>query len=695
MKKFFTFCAAVLMACAVNAQTPSTDFAAPGYAFTGASAVLDGNIWYNSTDDYLYYNDKSVCGTATWTIQSTRACEVTAVLNMTNNKPASGHILHIEIFDSESNSLGTLQEDKQYTTTTDEALKGSIVIPAAGTYTVVLSNSQGWSSSSLTGITLTGKEIPSTDLSGTKVFAGADATLDGNIWYNSGNHELYYNDKEVCGTATWWINATKECYVDVTLNMTATVTSGHNCQVEIISLQGVSAGSVSEGGWHNNTTDEQLSGLIHVPAAGIYRIVLSNAQSYSSATLSGITLRENIIYPTGSVIYFDGRNYGNGMNIYLASVATSVPAASGDPANWYESTSDVIPFTLTEDVNMTTWVNIFKSQGSSWSDVAMHAPADNSYNIIRVNADGNGFTWEKLPTVMVAGNFTEPAWQGIVMDDEDLLSCTASITLPVGRYEFKIIDNNVWYGANGDFDRTNCTNWTLFKDGDDGYDPNINTGILADVPGEYVFTYTYATKKLDITYPTSFTRNAANDNFQTLCVPFNASITNAEVFEITGVANGAVTITPFDALLVAGKSYIVKPSGTMTITKVGDGQVSNPVFPSGTGLYGVLGADYKYVYNTESAKAEPWVHNYVLLAEDNLFHEVVADGDVTIKSTRAYLHIADGDLANLAPTLRIVMNTTNIENIEANEDAVKFFQNGQLFIKKNGVVYDMMGAVVK
>ena len=300
------------------------------------------------------------------------------------------------------------------------------------------------------------------------------------------------------------------------------------------------------------------------------------------------------------------------------------------------------------------------------------------------------------PKVMVAGNFTEPAWQGILMDDEDALSCHITITVPEGRWEFKIIDNNVWYGANGDVDRTNCTNWTLFKEGDPGYDPNINTGLLADIPGDYVLTYTYATKKLDIVYPTSFTRNAANDNYQTLCVPFNASITNAEVYEFVDVANGAVTIQAIDpVVLVAGKSYIVKPSGNMEITKVGEGQVSNPIFPSGTGLYGVLGAAYTYVYDTESTKQEPWVNNYVLTAEDNLFHEVVAGGAVTIKSTRAYLHLAT---PVHAPGLRIVEaenGATNIQNVEGNEAAVKFIKNGQLYIQKDGVTYTAAGVAVK
>ena len=40
-------------------------------------------------------------------------------------------------------------------------------------------------------------------------------------------------------------------------------------------------------------------------------------------------------------------------------------------------------------------------------------------------------------------------------------------------------------------------------------------------------------------------------------------------------------------------------------------------------------------------------------------------------------------------------NATNIQNIEGQEKAVKFIENGQIFIRKDGVVYDAMGRVVR
>ena len=60
---------------------------------------------------------------------------------------------------------------------------------------------------------------------------------------------------------------------------------------------------------------------------------------------------------------------------------------------------------------------------------------------------------------------------------------------------------------------------------------------------------------------------------------------------------------------------------------------------------------------------------------------------------RAYL-IVPG--SGTAPSIHFAIDdATDIKSVEASEKAVKFIQDGKLFIKKNGVVYDMMGAVVK
>jgi len=67
-----------------------------------------------------------------------------------------------------------------------------------------------------------------------------------------------------------------------------------------------------------------------------------------------------------------------------------------------------------------------------------------------------------------------------------------------------------------------------------------------------------------------------------------------------------------------------------------------------------------------------------------------------LDANKAYLAVASGDLA---PS-RFLLNeeesgATNIEAVDATDEAVKFIQNGKLYIKKNGVVYDLLGAIVR
>lgn len=77
------------------------------------------------------------------------------------------------------------------------------------------------------------------------------------------------------------------------------------------------------------------------------------------------------------------------------------------------------------------------------------------------------------------------------------------------------------------------------------------------------------------------------------------------------------------------------------------------------------------------------------------FYYMVADGAAFENGAhKAFLALPAG---TPAPERILFHNNdaTNIENVEGMDQAVKFIENGQMFIKKNGVVYDMMGHAVK
>ena len=370
---------------------------------------------------------------------------------------------------------------------------------------------------------------------------------------------------------------------------------------------------------------------------------------------------------------------------------------TGDENNDMDVSAGVFTWTKTQYYVASSMNISFKVVANHTWDVSFPASnVDKTLNVgyhnvtISFNWSTKELTFEDVtyPKVAVRGQFT--GWTARYMDynpSTGSLSTNIAINTPDlynGERGFKLQlndDGENEVGFMNTITRTDCTDWLL-------NDKNHNCGLKADVPGYYTFTYYYnevaGAWKLNVTYPTSFTREATTTNYQTLCVPFDAAITNAEVYDVTAVDANSVTIAAIDAaLLSAGHSYIIKPetAANMVITKNGDNIVDSPV---NTYLYGILGADY----NPTAA-----LNAYVL--SGNLFHLVAEDDAATVNSTRAYLKAVD---ASAAPAIRIIMEgneATSINNIEAVDEAVKFIQNGQLFIKKNGVVYNAVGAVVK
>ena len=88
--------------------------------------------------------------------------------------------------------------------------------------------------------------------------------------------------------------------------------------------------------------------------------------------------------------------------------------------------------------------------------------------------------------------------------------------------------------------------------------------------------------------------------------------------------------------------------------------------------------------------------NSYVLGYQNSTTAFYAFKGLTIPANKAYL-IVEGGAAH-ASDIRIIEgenNATDIYSVEANEIAVKFIENGKLFIRKNGIVYDATGCIVR
>ena len=245
---------------------PSVDFASP-YQFVGAKAALAGKIWYDSENGYLYGDGGSNkdYGTATWKFYAEKACIAGVAVNL-NSGNSSGHKLRVEVLDADGNSVAEFAEQAS-------TLPGTLTIPAAGNYTIILHEDQTWSSAKIDNITLSyiGGDIqamPGTTDIDDAWFSSNGTRADGKITYSSITSGCW---------AKWNINVASAGTYNVTVNIQNVY--GHNYTVEFLKEGSESPISVTEGAikyGHDETLYPVEVGAIALEA-GNYVMTVSNA----------------------------------------------------------------------------------------------------------------------------------------------------------------------------------------------------------------------------------------------------------------------------------------------------------------------------------------------------------------------------------------------------------------------------------
>lgn len=269
---------------------PSTDFAG-GYQFVGAKAQIAGNIWYDGENGYLYYNDKSECGVATWKINATRACVLAATLNM-NAATTTGHKFKVEVLDANGNSVGETAEPSQKSDAGNIALPDQIVLPAAGNYTVKLYNLQGWSSAKIDGVTFSYvggavQAMPATTDIDDAWFSAQGTRADGKIDFPDG----YIQD----GWVKWNVSFAETANYNVTVNIDNA--NGHNYTVALYTSETDENPIFVTEGAQKGTIGTLDLGALEVPA-GNYIMKVTNATQYSDAKLISV----NFSYAGGAAV---------------------------------------------------------------------------------------------------------------------------------------------------------------------------------------------------------------------------------------------------------------------------------------------------------------------------------------------------------------------------------------------------------
>lgn len=219
--------------------------------------------------------------------------------------------------------------------------------------------------------------------------------------------------------------------------------------------------------------------------------------------------------------------------------------------------------------------------------------------------------------------------------------------------------------------------------------------LTADVTGDYVFVYkswSGVTVTLDVYYPGgTYTRTGMEaDKWGTICVPYavtSANRSGAEFYTIAGknlAENPTILyLAPVgDADLVAGQPYFFKATGDDNLVLTYSTTAAQP--GSHNGLIG----SYK---GCDVAAGLYLLSNNVI---------VKAGTGCSINENKAYIDMSKVTVGGAgAPGVREIplapQGPTDIKSVGANKTAVKFIQDGKLFIQKNGVVYDMTGRVVR
>lgn len=173
------------------------------------------------------------------------------------------------------------------------------------------------------------------------------------------------------------------------------------------------------------------------------------------------------------------------------------------------------------------------------------------------------------------------------------------------------------------------------------------------------------------------------NGYSTYAADFKYSVSGATVY-IAAVndAKDVITLTAVaDAVVPAGAGIVLKGTEGETVT----------ITPSSATASNLEGNELIGVATTPTLAP---ANAYVLstFEDGTKFNPCDANTTIFIPIHKAYLVIEGAP--SQAP-IRIIENATGIMNVNDVENAVKYIENGKLFIKKNGVVYDVMGTVVK
>ena len=629
---------------------PSTDFASP-YAFVGAKAKITGNLWYDSENDFLYYNDKSECGIATWKINVTRAGTLSATLNM-NAGTTTGHKFKVEIIDAEGNSIGEVAEASSSSAAGDIILPGTLTLPATGAYTVKLYNLQGWSSSKINSITLAyagGAIIEFGKDAAASLLANADAIVSSD-WSIEGGKITHAESKALTGWAKWNVDCADYGNYNVTVNISSD--NGHLVRVEIFEDEAAAPiytlDETSATQYHTGDQAIDLGNI--VLDAREYVVKVNNTGAYSHVQIASI-----------AITYLNGAQATLPATCTFADLMLSEKAHLTEGNLWFNTIGDSNPVG-----QWAKWNVKVASTGTFLFTMNVSSTNSQSYKISILDGETEIDAFESGS--LGSGDKTVKHY----------------FNLAAGNYTVKLENTYAW--SQGHIVSLVVTQPSLLT---------IDEAATSNT----VIHNNYRNGNHDIQIIRTITPNMYN----TICLPFDVNSSQLQAIfgadvELRQMASatlsGDVLTLNFDAAtsIYRGTPYLIKT------TKA----VVNPVFTDveikvETGQ-ATSGDNANFVGSFIKGTVPAGEDNLFLGANDLLYFSEAA---TTIKGMRAYFQIHDVPSGAPIRQARIVEQGNVVtalefingewQEVKSANGTIKTIENGQLILIRDGKRYNVMG----
>ena len=263
-------------------------------------------------------------------------------------------------------------------------------------------------------------------------------------------------------------------------------------------------------------------------------------------------------------------------------------------------------------------------------------------------------------------------------------------------YEFKILNGTSWFG-HYEGSHVLTTSIEIVTSGD----TNGKVKFTPSQTGDHLFTLTGSSAPftLSVVSPNStYERTVSVGDWGTICLPYavaaSAIPSGVKFYSIEGKrldANSQPTslVLAEEDELEAGQPYIFNVETAQTDNKL------SLAYGTSASLAGIAnGLIGTYVEKNVANE------NYIIF-QGAVRKVAVTSATVKCGANRAYIDMTQVNPFEGAPGRRIIdldfatENATALENTKTSENTVKFFENGKLYILREGVVYDATGRTIR